>query len=332
MKINCHCHIVSLDCVPLEFRKRFALDVKNPIHRFIHRCLSIILPNDSNLQAWIDFLDLSISEIAHRLVQEMDEAGVDISSPLMMDMEFCKGFGGGTKSFQDQAAETIEAVEGINKEYGRTRLYPFIAADPNRKGIVDLVIDALKGGAFKGVKVYPVMGFTPDDRRLYPIYEYCMDNGIPITAHCENGGIPGLDDYYHLAHPGNWEKVLKTFPDLKLNLAHNDRAGTSWQPVIADLILRYPNVYTDCSYDTEMMFMPRKYFRGMKQMLNTPKIRDRLLYGTDWYMGRCFWTEKSYLRWFTTYSRRIPWCRVEFTQDDLKKMMEKNPREFLGMD
>ncbi|MBW1732670.1 MAG: amidohydrolase family protein [Deltaproteobacteria bacterium] len=343
MKINCHCHIFSLDCVPLEFRKRFVLDVKNSVHRFIHRLLRIILPNDSNLQAWIDLLDLSISEIAHRLVQEMDEAGMDISTPLMMDMEFCKGFGGGaTKSFQVQANETIEAVESVNRKYGRTRLYPFIAADPNREGVVDIVIDALKGGVFKGVhpvkspkggsqaafhgvKIYPVMGFTPDDKRLYPIYEYCMDSGIPITAHCENGGIPGLDDYYHLAHPKYWGIVLNDFPGLKLNLAHNDRTGSPWQPVIADLIMRYPNVYTDCSYDTEMMFIPRKYFRSIKQMLNTPKIQDRLLYGTDWYMGRCFWTEKSYLKWFTTYSRRIPWCRVEFTGEEIKRMTEDTP-------
>jgi len=93
--------------------------------------------------------------------------------------------------------------------------------------------------------------------RLYPIYEYCMDNSIPITAHCENGGIPGLDDYYHLAHPRYWAMVLENFPGLKLNLAHNDQtclraathrqAGSSWQPLIADLIMRYSNVYTDCS-------------------------------------------------------------------------------------
>jgi len=126
--------------------------VKNPIHRFVHRFLRIILPNDSNLEAWIDLLDLSMSEIAHRLVQEMGDAGIDISTPPMTDMEFCKGFGGGgTKSFQDHAAETIEAVEDINREYGRTRPYPFIAADPRGENIVDIVIDALKGGIFKGV-------------------------------------------------------------------------------------------------------------------------------------------------------------------------------------
>lgn len=92
MKVNCHCHIFSLDCLPLESRQRFVLDVKNPIHRLVHRLLRIILPDDSNLQAWIDLLDLSISGIAHRLVQEMDEVGIGISTPLMMDMEFCKRF------------------------------------------------------------------------------------------------------------------------------------------------------------------------------------------------------------------------------------------------
>jgi predicted TIM-barrel fold metal-dependent hydrolase len=95
--------------------------------------------------------------------------------------------------------------------------------------------------------------------------------------------------------------------------------------------MRYPNVYTDCSYDTEMMFIPGKYFRGIKQMLNTPKIRDRLLYGTDWYMGRCFWTEKSYLKRFTTYSGKIPWCRVEFAGEEIKRMTEDNPGRFLGL-
>ena len=65
-----------------------------------------------------------------------------------------------------------------------TRIYPFIAADPKRGGVANIVIDALKGGTFKVAKIYPAIGFTPDDRRLYPIYEYCTDNGIPITAHC----------------------------------------------------------------------------------------------------------------------------------------------------
>lgn len=84
---------------------------------------------------------------------------------------------------------------------------------------------------------------------------------------------------------------------LTLNWAHNDRTGSSWQPKIAELIKTYPKVYTDISHDTEMWFMPKRYFKGIKRMLRTPRIQDRLLYGTDWYMGRFLWTEKSYLRY-----------------------------------
>ena len=291
MRINCHCHIFSLDCVPLEFRQRFLLDVKNPVHKLIHRLVRRILPEDCKLEDWLEFLDMSISEIAQRLAHEMDDAGIDICTPLMMDMEFCQRFGGGTKSFKDQMAETLNAVESINKQYNRLRMLPFIAADPHRENVVDMVRDALESGVCKGVKIYPVMGFTPDDMRLYPIYEYCTEHNIPITAHCENGGIPGLREYYYLAAPKYWAAVLKLFPALTLNLAHNDRTGSSWQREIAELIATYPNVYTDISFDADMWFMPRRYFRDVKRMLKTVKLRERVLYGTDWYMGRFLWTD-----------------------------------------
>ena len=331
MKINCHCHIFSLDCVPLEFRRRFLLDMKDPLYRVIHQLLRRILPDDSKLEDWFDFIDMSISEIAEKLVDEMDEAGIDICTPLMMDMAYCKKFGGGTKSFEDQITETVDAVEAINKKYNRIRMLPFIAADPNREGIINIVKDALGSGVFRGVKIYPVMGFTPDDKRLYPIYEFCVENNIPITAHCQNGGIPGLKEYYHLADPKYWAAVLEDLPMLTLNLAHNDRTRSAWQEKIAQLIETYPNIYTDISYNLEMWFMPRRYFKHIKQMLATPKIQDRLLYGTDWYMGRCFWTERSYLKWFLEYSRKIYWCRVEFTDQEIRRLTEDNPKRFLRL-
>jgi predicted TIM-barrel fold metal-dependent hydrolase len=274
---------------------------------------------------------MSIFEIAQKLVDEMDEAGIDICTPLMMDMEYCKKFGVATRSFEGQMTETAAAVTSINKKYNRTRMLPFIAADANREDVVDMVKDALKGGVFSGVKIYPVMGFTPDDKRLYPIYAHCVKNHVPITAHCENGGIPGLKEYYYLADPKYWAVVLKDFPELTLDLAHNDRTGSSWQGMIAQLIKTYPNVYTDVSYDTEMWFSPRRYFKHIKGMLGAPKIQDRLLYGTDWYMWRCFWTEASYLKWFLEYSRKIFWCRIAFTPQDIKRLTEDNPRRFLRL-
>ena len=188
MKINCHCHIFSLDCVPLAYRKRFLLDVRNPLHKLVRRVLVHLLPKDSKVEHWIGMVDLPIREIAEKLVLEMDEADIDLSTPLMMDMAYCKAFNGRLKPFREQMEETVAAVTTINDRYGKSRMWPFIAADPHRKDVVTLVTGALEEGTFRGVKVYPPMGFTPDDKRLYPIYEYCVRQGIPITAHCQNGG------------------------------------------------------------------------------------------------------------------------------------------------
>ncbi len=331
MKINCHCHIFSLDCVPLEYRDRFLLNSSSPKHRLVHRLLKIVLPEDTKVKELLDLTSMTISEIAWRLINEMDEAGIEMCTPLMMDMEYCEKFGGGTKRFEDQLTETKAVAEEINRQYRRVRMIPFVAADPNRRDMLNIVMEALNGEVFGGVKIYPVMGFTPDDKRLYPLYDFCDKSRIPITAHCENGGIPGLSEYYHLAHPKFWDRVLREFKTLTLNLAHNDRTGSSWQKAIAELILSYPNVYTDVSYDTEMLFMPRRYFRNIKRMLNTPKLRDHLLYGTDWYMGRSFWTESSYLKWFEEFSGKIPWCRVEFSNEDINRLTYKNPMRFLGL-
>jgi predicted TIM-barrel fold metal-dependent hydrolase len=331
MKVDCHCHIFSLDCVPMEFRKRFCLNLKNPVHKFILWLVRRLLPKEAKLGEWLDLAELSIAEMAQKLVQEMDEAGIDMCIPLMMDMKYCSGFGGEVKRFEDQITETAAAVTAINNEYGRTRMLPFVAADPRRENFLELVTNAIESGNFKGIKIYPVMGYTPTDSRLYPLYEYCQEKNIPITTHCENGGIPGLDDYYALADPKYWKIVLEAFPSLTLNLAHNDRTGKDWQPKIAALIKDYPNVYTDISYDTEMWYMPRKYFKSIKHMLETPKIQDRVLYGSDWYMGRYLWTVKSYLNWYLEYSRKIFWCRVKFTEREIQMMTEDNPKRFLGM-
>ena len=111
MKINCHCHIFSLDCVPLEFRERFGLNVKNPMHRIVHRLLKGILPDDSKIEEFLGFMDLSISEIAQKLVDEMDEAGIDTCTPLMMDMAYCERYGGGTKGFEDQIRRLLKQLK-----------------------------------------------------------------------------------------------------------------------------------------------------------------------------------------------------------------------------
>ncbi|HNV69362.1 MAG TPA: amidohydrolase family protein [Candidatus Ozemobacteraceae bacterium] len=330
MKINCHCHIFSLDCVPLGFRREFALDLQHPGHRLLHSTLHKLLKDQFKLDTWLKFAEFSIGEIADRLIDEMDEAGIEAATPLSVDLEFCEKYGGTTKSFLQQIDETLAAVQATTERCGRQRLFPFIGADPRREGIADLILAHLQARRFFGVKIYPVMGFLPDDERLQPVYDYCERQRVPVTAHCQNGGLPGFTGYYDTAHPNNWRPVLERFPKLVLNLAHNDTTGSTWQPPLFQLMRDFPHVYTDVSFDTEMFYQPGTYFRSIKSLLNDKQLCERVLYGTDWYMGRFLWTEKTYLDWFTRFSRKIFWDSVQFTTAEIRRLVEENPARFLG--
>jgi predicted TIM-barrel fold metal-dependent hydrolase len=332
MRVNCHCHIFSADCVPLDFRNRFLLNLDKPGAARVHRLLRRILPANSRANEFLGFVHLSIREIAEKLVAEMDRADIDVATPLMMDMQYCAGFGGACLPYESQIEQTAAAAKAVNERYGRVRLMPFVAADPRRPNMLELVQGAVDSGAFHGVKIYPVMGFSPLDTRLAPLYEWCQDRGLPVTTHCKrHGGIPGLEKWYHLADPRNWELVLHQFPRLKLNLAHNDWLIRSWRRRIERLVREYEFVYTDVSYADEMWICPRHYFRGVQRWLRDPRLGSKILYGTDWYMNRLLWDESSYRKWFEVHARKIFWCRVRFTERDLWALMERNPKEFLGV-
>ena len=135
----------------------------------------------------------------------------------------------------------------INEQSEREKILPFIGVDPRRDKINELVKEYIEEKNFKGIKIYPSLGFFPDDERLFKVYEYAEKNQIPITAHClpKNkthfryspspemiAKASKLPDYeskffrkrYHFAKylndPFWYEIVLKNFPNLKINLAH----------------------------------------------------------------------------------------------------------------
>ncbi|HOY68403.1 MAG TPA: amidohydrolase family protein [Candidatus Ozemobacteraceae bacterium] len=331
MKINCHCHIFTLDCVPLGFRQRFSLNFRNERHRLLHRLVRAILMPGVRLERWLGFAYLDTASIARHLIEEMDEAGIEMATPLMVDMTYDSAYPEkDVKDWNEQIRDTLAAVAAVNEAANRRRLLPFIGADPRRPGVADLVIGHLAERRFFGVKVYPVMGFEPDDERLYPIYDWCQRHRIPVTTHCERGGLPGHDGYYDLAAPELWEPVLRRFPELVLNLAHFDRTDTPWQLKIKQMMREWPNLYSDISFDAEMFLRPARYFAGILAALRTPVVQDRLLYGTDWYMGRFLWTEKSYIEWYTKGARRIFWAPVRFLKSDIRRLTEKNPARFLA--
>ena len=112
----------------------------------------------------------------------------------------------------------------------REQFSAFVAVDPTVLGGdpgAAHLREMVEGHGARGVKIHPVVQrFLPDDPRMHPIYQACIDLGIPVLSHT------GSDrDGAGYAEPRTFAGLLRTFPDLNLVLAH--LGGGAWRQTAA---------------------------------------------------------------------------------------------------
>ncbi len=122
----------------------------------------------------------------------------------------------------------------------------------------------------KGLKLHPVHGlYFVNDKSLYPVYEYCEENKIPVMMHAGSSVFPGTKLKY--ADPYTFDEVASDFPNLTIILCHAGRGF--WYNIAEFLIRRHKNVYIDISG------LPPKNL--LKYYPNLDRFSDKFLFGTD---------------------------------------------------
>jgi len=123
---------------------------------------------------------------------------------------------------------------------------------------------------------------TDVDERLY---DECADPHSIENVYNKN--IKEFFFNWHFVHPQAWRKVLDQVPDLTLCLAHFAGDAWSFYPEdvnwISDLVYmmeNHPNAYTDISY----FFVKEHKEKFVSLLKKHPKIIDKIMFGTDWYM------------------------------------------------
>jgi predicted TIM-barrel fold metal-dependent hydrolase len=95
-----------------------------------------------------------------------------------------------------------------------------------------------------GVKMVPFDSrVRGDDRRLWPVYDWCQSRGVPLLS--EAAGRPGAP-----GRPAYFAEALAEFPKLKLifaHLGHDPVFGAGADLEVADLAQRYEGVHSDVS-------------------------------------------------------------------------------------
>jgi len=124
----------------------------------------------------------------------------------------------------------VDAVECAHKmaKESPSKYIPFFWIEMEDISIsVQELEKTVKEFNFKGVKFQPLtQHFFPDERKMYPIYEKCVELNIPITFHT---GIVALGYKIELGRPfinkyGDTifgiDRVAYDFPNLKIVIAH----------------------------------------------------------------------------------------------------------------
>jgi predicted TIM-barrel fold metal-dependent hydrolase len=268
---------------------------------------------------------------------------------LSMDMAYM-GAGKVERPFEEQLKELAE----VKKK--KSQVIPFINADPRRPNILELVKYAVEVLGFKGVKSYPSLGYFPYDTRLDEVYKYCSDNNIPIISHVspynpvhfkgkkkelkkmlKYAKLPvdwsdkskkGLCSNFN--NPLNWKIVAEKYPNLKICLAHfgseyywkeymdNPQGDDNWFVYVKEMIEQMPNVYTDVSFTLNN----KEFFPMLKILLENENIRNKVMFGSDYYMVE---TKTSERRFGVE-------LRAYLGADVFKTIAYDVPREYLGID
>jgi hypothetical protein len=197
-------------------------------------------------------------------------------------------------------------------------------------------IDSIGSYYFIGIKVYPPLGFDPwpepgiERDKVCILYDFCIKNKIPITAHCSPGGFLVNKAYKDYSSPYKWEMVLNQYNDLRLNLAHfGGVESRKWPEKIVNLILeydsskndyKYPNLYTDISYQGVDKSSYKKIKRFIDNMVRGDEnkrlhLMERIIFGSDFMINlQDIRAYSDYLRYYIdsdvfTLKEKDQFCR-----------------------
>lgn len=206
-------------------------------------------------------------------------------------------------SFADQANELERLAAEVNQSSVGCSIIPFYGIDP-RGYEADELLDEIKekvgkDKAFKGLKLYPPMGFKPNDSRLNAVFDYCQDFGIPVLSHCSisGAGVHGSEhNYADYAHPDEWREVLERLKTrqshmFRLCLAHFDRLEDSlsmtWCNDIIEIMSHYAGsdgveVFSDIAFDVVSGGSRSTYCRHVEK-IQQAGLDDRVIFGSDWW-------------------------------------------------
>jgi predicted TIM-barrel fold metal-dependent hydrolase len=252
------------------------------------------------------------------LLQEMDEAGIDVT--VLMGLDLGLDMGEPPGSIEEQNKGIAQLCQRNSK-----RLIAFVGLDPRRKEAVEHLDRAVKEWGMRGLKLDPAGGWYPHDRKFYPLYEKANELRIPVVFHTGATAPPFRNIY---AQPIYLDDITIDFPDLILIAAH---MGFGWWRELASMIEKKNNLLTDLSaWQVYAMRSFPNFCRTLREMLDLVGP-GAILFGTDGPAFRLYpMGNKDWVKTIKDLPQNAP-PGIKFAQEEVDLILGKNAQKVLGL-
>jgi predicted TIM-barrel fold metal-dependent hydrolase len=358
---NCHVHLLTSKYLPEKywlFSQHLAPLLKSRfIRTIIGRIMRLIGKLFPSKKDWINLADRlpHIAAFAKMLSkEEQDDVFTELREyypgstrfvVLPMDFLFMglgdPPAGNSTEVQHNRLAELRDRVNATQPG----KIIPFAHFDPRRDDAVAKLQYYIEEKQFKGVKIYPPLGYDPGDPQFDAFWQFCDQRSLPVMTHCSGAVVRSNNLESHIAagycDPENYKPVLAKYSNLRLCLAHfgGDSAWDTYlnvpnwnkqhedpdHPEKAFLFTalemlqsgNYPSLYVDIAY---VIFHYRENSKILKVLLADTNIRNKVLFGTDFYMVKIEKFSEKQLSMF---------LRADIGETNYRLIAETNPRRYL---
>jgi predicted TIM-barrel fold metal-dependent hydrolase len=223
-----------------------------------------------------------------RIITDQDYCGTDVSVILPLDWGFSRYYDQRYPGWREDAGYDQLEINRLSCENAKKypgRVYSFCGVDPRRRDAVKIFETSVKEFGAIGLKLYPPMGFTPDEAICYPLYQKAVELGVPVLTHSGYTFCAALMSM--TAHPKYVERVAMDFPDLKIIIAHSGIqtfASNAWWEDCMGIARTKWNIFLDVAAWNEQVsgltFDPPKLLNMLRIQCNIVGAH-RVMFGTD---------------------------------------------------
>ena len=299
MIIDAHCHIWE--------EKLMSPDMRNIIGAVAQRFKP-------------QYPDQLINGTIDRLIGEMDEAGIDKTILLALDAGLAFQSPLSARDYNDYVAEIAKRFPD--------RIVGFAGIDPRRGKEAVVELERCADIGLRGLKLWTLTGFYPDDEQYYPLYERAAELGLPIVVHTGTGP-PGT--YLKYCRPIYVDKVAVDFPQIQFIMAH---LGMPWVDEAVAIVIKNENVFVDISQWQVFAKTPFVLCQALTQLKMGCGGMHKVLFGSDWPLLTPLLSHADWVTAIRDLTLPPPLQMMgakDFTDKDKRQLLGENAVAILGL-